>query len=176
MARSRKYEKNLAKVQSYLDDSYDRKLQVGTHIEKNVHEGRKVGDVWTDSDGTKWEQKQGYRSKINKTPDVGIFSKVCKECEKPCIKKRDKETFNRMNRCFYCQLDYEVLLKSKTIGHRGNKWYFWVKLQELKRWETVDKEVEQLVRENSEVKWNDKKFMNALANNNVEMSIKKNLQ
>ena len=51
---------------------------------------------------------------------------------------------------------------------------FWVKLQELRRWETIDKEIDQLVIENSEVKWNDKKFLNALANDNVEMNIKAN--
>ena len=31
MARSKKYEKNLAKVQSYLDDNFDKKVQVGMH-------------------------------------------------------------------------------------------------------------------------------------------------
>ena len=171
---AKKQSKNLQRVQDMLDGNFKTKTQVWMGEEKESE--RKVGDKWTDSDGVEWEQKQGYRSKINKTPDVGMFSKVCKDCEKPCVKKRDITTFKRMDRCFYCQLDYEVMLKSKPIGHKGNKWYFWVKLQELKRWETIDKEVEQLVRENSEVKWNDKKFMNALANNNVEMSIKKNLQ
>ena len=46
--------------------------------------------------------------------------------------------------------------------------------QELKRWESIDKEIETFILENSEVKWNDKKFLNALANDNVEMNIKAN--
>ena len=171
---AKKYSKNLQRVQDMLDGNRTGKLVVGQYDPKQ--KTRKVGDKWTDSDGIEWEQKQGYRSKINKLPNVGMFSKVCDDCDKPCVKKVDKETYNRMGRCYYCQIEFEALLKSKTIGHRGNKWQFWVKLQQLQRWETIDKEVEHLVFENSEVKWNDKKFMNALANNNVEMSIKKNLQ
>ena len=112
-----------------------------------------------------------YKNKIQ----VGYsWDEKCKDCKKLILKKRDRATYNRMDRCFYCQLDFEVMLKSKKIGHKGSKWDFWVKLQELKRWETIDKEIDQLVIENSEVKWNDKKFLNALANDNVDMNIKAN--
>ena len=40
----------------------------------------------------------------------------------------------------------------------------------LKRWETIDQEVQHLVFENSDVKVNDKALMNALANENVRQA------
>ena len=49
--------KNIQKVQEMLDGNYKHKIQSGyTPIE----EKREVGDIWTDSDGVKWEQKNGY--------------------------------------------------------------------------------------------------------------------
>ena len=96
MARSGKYNKNLSKVQEMLDGTYQDKIQVSMAGDTSVNTNRKVGDIWIDSDGTKWEQKQGYRSKISNIPDVGIFDKVCKDCETPCLKKFDKDTHDRM--------------------------------------------------------------------------------
>ena len=171
---SKKYSKNLQKVQDMLDGNHKRKIQSGYETEIV---DRKIGDKWTDIDGVSWEQRDGYKLKGRlATSDIEHHSwdMKCKDCEKLILKKRDKDTFNRMDRCFYCQLDFEVTLKSKKIGHKGTKWDFWVKLQELKRWEIIDKEIDQMVIENSEVKWNDKKFLNALANDNVEMNIKAN--
>ena len=45
-----------------------------------------------------------------------------------------------MDRCYHCQLNFEVDLQSKKIGENGNKWQFWVKLEQLKRWIDMDKE------------------------------------
>ena len=56
MAISKKYEKNLNKIQSYLDGDYKSKIQVG-YQEEETH--RKVGDKWVDSEGIPWEQKEG---------------------------------------------------------------------------------------------------------------------
>ena len=66
-----KQSKNLAKVQSMLDGTYGGKIQSGY---SPTEEHRKVGDKWTDSDGNKWEQKEGYRYKIPSMPSVGMFS------------------------------------------------------------------------------------------------------
>tara|TARA_Y100001963_G_scaffold112919_1_gene156376 strand:+ start:153 stop:668 length:516 start_codon:yes stop_codon:yes gene_type:complete len=168
---SKKQSKNLQKVQDMLDGNYKNKIQVGY---SSQDEKREIGDKWVDSDGNHWEQRDGYKTKNTSNVAHHSWDMKCQDCEKLILKKRDVETYNRMHRCFYCQLDFEVMLKSKKIGHKGTKWDFWVKLQELRRWETIDKEIDQLVIENSEVKWNDKKFLNALANDNVEMNIKAN--
>ena len=169
--------KNLEKVQSMLDGNFKTKIQSGyTPIE----EERKVGDRWTDSDGREWEQKKGYRVKIKNTPDVGLFNKQCNDCGKACIKSFDQDTYNRMDRCYNCQVHFEEELKwnrKNRIGKNGNKWQFWVKLQTLKRWDSIDKEIEQMIEDNHQQnKKNpyDMKVANAMANENVSMAIKNN--
>ena len=80
-----KESKNLAKVQSMLDGTYGGKTQVGY---SNVEELRKVGDTWTDSEGYKWEQKDGYQiKKGGSMPAVGMFNHQCKDCGKNCSPK-----------------------------------------------------------------------------------------
>ena len=124
--------------------------------------------------------KDAGRSKVSKMGNIGMFSKQCKDCDKPCTKSFDVNTYNRMNRCYNCQVKFEEDLKwnrENRIGKSGNKWQFWVKLQELKRWDSIDREVEQLVLDNHEQnKKNpfDKSIVNAMANANISMEIKKN--
>ena len=169
--------KNLQKVQDMLDGNFKHKIQSGY---STTEEHRKVGDKWEDSDGVQWEQMNGYRSKIKTTPNVGLFSKVCKDCETPCLKKFDKDTHDRMGRCYNCQVHFEEELKwnkKNRIGKNGNKWQFWVKLQQLKRWDAIDEEIEQFMMNKFEENKNnpfDKSVVNAMANANVSMEIKKN--
>ena len=176
MARNSKYEKNLEKVQSYLDGTHQGKIQSGYTPTEETH---KVGDKWIDLDGVQWEQKNGYRSKVSKV-NVGIFSKQCKDCSKPCTKSFDVDTYSRMNRCYNCQVQFEEDLKwnkENRIGKNGNKWEFWVKLQQLKRWNAIDREVEQFVlnrHEENKINPFDKSIVNAMANANISMEIKKN--
>ena len=155
--------KNLQKVQDMLDGNSTGKIQVGY---STVEETHKVGDRWFDSEGIEWEQKNGYRSKISKV-NRGIADE-CSDCNKWITKGRDCDTYNRMGRCFYCQIDFEVDLKNK------GKWEDWVKEQEINRWETIIKEVAELDKKNLENKWNDASVANAMANSNVNMTIKKN--
>ena len=175
MARSERYNKNLSKVQDMLDGVNTRKLQVGTHNPKDIHASRKIGEVWTDSDGVQWEQKNGYRSKITKI-NVGMFNKVCKDCEKPCTTAYDKETFNRMTRCYHCQIHFEENLKAMPIGESGNKWQFWTRLYDLQNWIIGRNELEAWIYQNHEEKKMafDESVANAMANANVSMEIKKN--
>ena len=158
-----KHSKNLQKVQDMLDDKLERKIQVGY---STVEETHKVGGIWTDSDSVQWEQKNGYRSKISKV-NKGIADE-CLDCNKWITKGKDRDTYNRMGRCFYCQMNFEVDLKNK------GKWEEWVRNQEINRWETIIKEVAEIDKKNLENKWDDKSIVNSMANANVEMTIKKN--
>ena len=162
--------KNVKKIQNMLMGNHDSKVQVGYGDQESDYHA--VGDKWTDSDGIEWEQKNGYRERINqRVANVGLFDKQCKDCDKNCNNdKRDKETFMRMDRCFHCQINFEVDLKASRIGQNNNKHYFWVKLQMLKRWETIDKEIEEITLHNLENKVNDKQLTNMLANYNQELT------
>ena len=57
--------------------------------------------------------------------------------------------------------------KAKKIGVSGNKWDFWVKLQQLKRWNDIDKEALDIITEMSEEESPfDMSVANAIANEN----------
>ena len=92
--------------------------------------------IWTDVDDVTWEQKEGFRVKVSKTAHVGVFPHQCKDCGENCdTNKRNKATYLRMERCYYCQLNFEVDLQAK------GKWKEWVMGQEEKRWEAYLKEM-----------------------------------
>ena len=74
---------------------------------------------------------------------------------------------------------YEAILKSRVIGKSNNKWFFWVRLQELSKMEVIDREIEAMISEQHEAEKNlwDKSVANALANSELDntMKINKNL-
>jgi len=167
--------KNLAKVQDMLDGNYKNKIQVGVG-DQEVEQTRQVGDKWVDSDGTPWEQRDGYKVKGRlATSDVTHHSwdNNCSCCKKLIVKKWDKDVHNADGRCYHCQLDYEVDLKSKYI-----RWFAYRRLKELKNMKSLEKEMIQWVDEMEKQKQKnpfDKTVANALANGEVEMSINKNV-
>tara|TARA_Y100000593_G_scaffold11614_1_gene20753 strand:- start:1869 stop:2384 length:516 start_codon:yes stop_codon:yes gene_type:complete len=167
--------KNLQKVQDMVDGNYKNKIQVGYSSQDEHH---KVGDKWTDSDGYEWEQKEGFRVKVSSTPSVGMFPHQCKKCKKNCdAKSYDKDTWKRMGRCYHCQMHFEEDLKFMKIGKYGNKWQFWVRLQELTRHINGRKELEQWIDEQDKIKKEkiyDTSVANAMANENLDMSFNKN--
>jgi hypothetical protein len=167
---AKQYSKNLEKVQSMVDGTYGSKIQSGYD---GVQKKREVGDIWTDSDGVQWEQKEGYRSKINKLASVGIFKATCKDCEKGILKNWDKDTHKADGRCYHCQLNYEMDLKfDKWI-----RWFAYRRLKELKNMVSIENDLIQWIDEREKMKQEkifDMSVANAMANANVEMSIKKN--
>tara|TARA_Y100000361_G_C11003600_1_gene260625 strand:+ start:74 stop:625 length:552 start_codon:yes stop_codon:yes gene_type:complete len=178
MARSSKYNKNLQKVQDMLDGNHDAKIQVGYQKTSST---RKVGDRWTDSDGVEWEQKEGYRSQVSKMAARGIAPK-CSDCEKYCIEPWDKSTQPRYGRCYTCQGKWEEDLKwnkENRIGLEGNKWQHWVRLQQLRDMDAIEKDMESKIDEISRIRNLednpfDKSVVNALANSNIDTSIRVN--
>ena len=168
--------KNLQKVQDMLDGKGRGKIQVGY---SKTEQKREVGEKWTDSDGVEWEQKEGYIYKIPTMPSVGLFSKQCKDCKKNCSPKTakpwDRDTFKADGRCYHCQMDYELDLKFES----KLRWYAYRRLKDFKNMESLERDMEQWVDELTENKKKnpfDEKVANALANGEVEMTIKKNTQ
>ena len=168
--------KNLQKVQDMLDGNYKNKIQVGYSKTKKQ---REIGEKWIDSDGVEWEQKQGYIYKVPTMPSVGIFPHQCKDCGKNCSPKTskpwDRDVYKADGRCYYCQINYEAELKTgKPV-----RWFAYRRLKDLKNMESIEKDmiqwIDELEKQKNE-KVFDKKVANALANGEVEMSIKKNIQ
>ena len=166
--------KNLQKVQDMLDGNYKTKIQVGQYAP--TEETRKVGDKWTDSEGYEWEQKDGFQVKsAGSMPAVGMFNHQCKDCGKNCSPKTskpwDRDCFKADGRCYYCQLDYEVELKTKPL-----RWFAYRRLKDLQNMKSIEKDMEQWIEQMAEDRKQnpyDMKVANALANGEVEMSIKK---
>ena len=167
-----KQSKNLAKVQSMLDGTYGGKIQSGYIGEKKEH--RKVGDKWVDSDGNRWEQKEGYRTKNTSNRTHHSWDMKCSDCDSFIIKPWDKDVYKADGRCYYCQMDYEIDLKTKPL-----RWFAYRRLKDLKNMEAIEKDMIQWIDEMTEQRKKnpfDEKVANALANGEVEMSVNKNLQ
>ena len=158
--------KNIQRLQNIVDGNYERKIQSGY---EKAEVTRKIGDKWTDSDGVEWEQKKGYISKINRTPGLGIANN-CSDCDKFIFNKWDKDIHKANGRCYYCQIDFEAKMKDYPI-----KWFAWRRLKDLQNMESVERDLEQWVDEQTKLrKINplDEKVANALANANVDTTIK----
>ena len=170
--------KNLAKVQDMLDGNYKSKIQVGVG-DQEAEETRKVGDKWVDSDGTPWEQKDGYQVKGRlATSDIShqSWDNKCSGCKKLIVKAWDKDTHKGDGRCYHCQLNYELDLKFDS----WLRWFAYRRLKDLKNMDAILADMEKYIFEKYEFEKNEKIFdksvANAMANSNVEMSIKKNTQ
>ena len=84
------------------------------------------------------------------------------DCEKMILKDIDQDTYNRMNRCYHCQINFEVDLKAE------GKWEDWVKEMEEKRWETILKEYESEMELYKDSDPFDKSVVNALSDENIK--------
>ena len=123
---------NIEKIQKMVKGVYNRPIQTG--YKGKTDNQRKEGEEWTDARGRSWKIEDGKRKQITKIPPRG-FDK-CSDCEKLILKDIDQDTYNRMQRCYHCQINFEVDLKTK------GKWEDWVKEMETQRWETVLAEYE----------------------------------
>lgn len=160
--------KNLAKVKDMVEGKFGGyKPQVGFGDQEGTPI-RKVGEEWEDSEGYKWTQREGYAVKSGASPNVGIFHQQCEDCDKNCsLSKMHQDSYIRFKKCFYCQMNFEIHLKS----FRG-KWEAWVRLQELNNMDVIEYDMVQALEEDNKMdtkikKW-DESVANALANYETE--------
>ena len=147
---------NIEKIQKMVKGIYNRPIQVG-YTGKTL---REEGEEWEDHNGRKWKIQNGQRKQINKVPPRGIDK--CSDCKKLILKDIDQDTYNRMNRCYHCQINFEVDLKAE------GKWEDWVKEMEEKRWETILKEYESEMELYKDSDPFDKSVANALSDENIK--------
>jgi len=147
---------NIEKIQKMVKGIYNRPIQVG-YTGKTL---REEGEEWEDHNGRKWKIQNGQRKQINKVPPRGIDK--CYDCKKLILKDIDQDTYNRMNRCYHCQINFEVDLKAE------GKWEDWVKEMEEKRWEAILKEYESEMELYKDSDPFDKSVANALSDENIK--------
>ena len=143
---------NIKKIQDLVSGKYRERVSIG-YEGKTINQ-RKEGEEWVDARGRRWTIQDGKRKQITKIPPRG-FDK-CSDCDKMILKDIDQDTFNRMSRCYHCQLEFEANL------HREGKWQDWVKEMETKRWESVMSEYEAEMKEITQKNQFDKKVAHAI--------------
>jgi len=77
---------------------------------------RKIGDIWTDVKGITWEQKQGYRVRVNKQIDSirELIKQECSVCKKDIRlfgTHYDEKVFLKTGKCYECLTDEHTKLK-----------------------------------------------------------------
>ena len=84
--------------------------------EKESEKKREVGERWTDSDGKEWEQKEGFKSSVNKMDDVREYLKKLTTCHSEDCKTEtyvhaDKKMISRTGYCVICMRKLEQVLR-----------------------------------------------------------------
>ena len=121
--------KNIAAIKEMLQGThkFQTKTTVGFSDVKPLEE-HKVGDVWTDTDGNEWEQKNGYKIKKGKLDELrqelNTFTKCPKEkctCIDPSRADLKMKSIHGM--CLDCVVDMEhnLRLDGKYEEYEQNK-------------------------------------------------------
>lgn len=79
---------------------------------------RKEGDEWTDAHGFTWQQKNGYRIRVNKNVECvrELIRQTCSKCGKDVRlvgNRYDDKLFPKTGMCYDCLIDYETELRLK---------------------------------------------------------------
>lgn len=87
-------------------------LQVGYTVPNVSH---KPGDVWTDAMGITWEQKNGYKVRVNTQVNSirEMIRKVCKLCHKDVGlvgNRYDDKFYLKTGMCYDCVINHETQL------------------------------------------------------------------
>lgn len=78
---------------------------------------RNIGETWTDADGTTWEQKDGYKSTVNKMDDVrkyldSLTTCSSENCQTKIYSNVDKKLIRKTKMCLDCLQKFELGLKT----------------------------------------------------------------
>ena len=84
--------------------------------EKEADQKREVGEIWTDSDGKEWEQKEGFRINTTKMDEVREFLKKITTCSGDDCKtikysNADKKLIAKTGLCATCLAKKETPLR-----------------------------------------------------------------
>jgi hypothetical protein len=84
--------------------------------EKESEEKRKVGEIWTDSEGKTWEQKEGFKITHSQMDDVRQYLQkinTCSDdkCETAKYSPADKKLIRKTGLCVNCLSKLETTLK-----------------------------------------------------------------
>jgi hypothetical protein len=84
--------------------------------EKEVDKKREIGEIWTDTDGKEWEQKDGYKISVSQLDDVRNYLQKLNNCQSKGCKtikysNADKKLIRKTGLCATCLAKMETDLK-----------------------------------------------------------------
>ena len=84
--------------------------------EGEVETKRNVGEIWTDKEGKKWEQKEGYKISVSQLDDVRAYLEKLNTCSaEDCntiqYGKADKKLIRKTGLCSNCLAKMETKLR-----------------------------------------------------------------
>ena len=84
--------------------------------EGEVETKRKVGEIWTDKEGKKWEQKEGYKISVSQLDDVRAYLEKLNTCSaEDCntiqYGQADKKLIRKTGLCSNCLAKMETKLR-----------------------------------------------------------------
>jgi tetratricopeptide (TPR) repeat protein len=77
---------------------------------------KEVGEIWTDSDGKTWEQKDGYKVSVSQFDDVRQYLEKLNTCSNENCQTNqythiDKKILRKTGMCLSCLQEFETALK-----------------------------------------------------------------
>lgn len=96
-------------------------LHIGGYYERNTKTDHAIGEEFTESDGTKWIQKDGYKSKVGKLDDVRIDLHTCPVCKRFLRTRLDINMMTLTNKCFECVLKEENEMRANGTYEQYEK-------------------------------------------------------
>jgi len=112
--------RNIDAIKKMLDGTHktQTKQSIGFADTKTVQEKHNTGDVWVDSDGIEWEQREGFKIKKGKMDEIRSLIEAsrmpshCPKCSEPMSNPRLDEKFWKLEgHCFECQVSFEHNLR-----------------------------------------------------------------
>jgi hypothetical protein len=84
--------------------------------EKEAEEVKELGEIWTDIDGNKWEQKDGYKISVSQLDSVRSYLEKLNTCESTdCNTMQygyaDKKLIRKTGMCSKCLSKFETKLR-----------------------------------------------------------------
>lgn len=110
--------KNIQAIKQMLDGTHatQTKIVVPVTERKNIEPTRKVGDIWYDEEGVKYEQKKGYVVRHGKLDDLRKELKTFKNCPKEICSctnptRLDLKYKAMLDKCSNCVIEEETKMK-----------------------------------------------------------------
>lgn len=108
---------NIKAIRQMLDGTHRTQTKktfgIASYVEKTENQKREIGEVWIDSKGVEWEQRNGFKIKKSKLDSLrklivsNSMPSHCPKCNEAMLARLDKKFWLLEKHCFNCQVAFE---------------------------------------------------------------------